>query len=503
MRRPLFASLLLAALALPACVATPAPRPAATSPGLASIADALFASVEREGTGVGVLVVDAATGETLYARREHARSLPASTMKVVSTAAALSGLGADFRFHTPVWLEGARLGPLFLGDLVVEASGDPSLGSWRFPETSQSCERLADTLLARGITQWHGALQVSGGSPGPYDLYGPGWAWDDAVSVYSAAPTAFVFRENVADLSLTRPEGSACDAPPARPVEVRYTPALDATSTVVVSDPAATRGGVSCVRERGTGHTRCIWRAPGGQCARQASLRVAVDDPQALFTACLDAALEARGIQHVPVPPREARVPGALERELLVDFVSPSLAELVKATNKESLNLYAERLALRFTRERTGTESYAALREALEKELGRRGIPPRLLRAVDGSGLSRYNLATARGMVTVLATSLQEPYTSALVDSLPIAGVDGTLAGSTLRADLRGRVRAKTGTLSGQRAFVGLAERPHDSAHPRLLFALLLSNFDEQPALTTGQVFDRFAEALVLERLSP
>jgi D-alanyl-D-alanine carboxypeptidase/D-alanyl-D-alanine-endopeptidase (penicillin-binding protein 4) len=497
MRRPPFATLLLAVLVLSACASLPiSPHPSA--PTLSAVADALFESVEREGTGVGVLVVDAATGAPLYARHEHARSLPASTMKVVSTSAALSAFGPGFRFHTPVWLEGTQLGNLFLGDLVVEASGDPSLGSWRFPETALACERLADGLLARGIRQWHGAVQVSHANPGPYDLYGPGWAWDDAASAYGAAPTAFVFRENVVDLSLTRPEGEDCASPLRRPLEVRYSPPIDASSTVVYTDPGAQRAGVGCVRERGTGRTRCIWRAPAGQCPRQASLRVSVDEPQALFTTCLEAALAARGIWRVPVAPGRAAVPASLRREPLLDFVSPSLAELVKVTNKESLNLYAERLALRFARERTGVESYAALREAMEKELARRGIPPRLLRSVDGSGLSRYNLATARGMVGVLSTSLQEPSASALVDSLPIAGVDGTLAGSALPPNLRGLIRAKTGTLSGQKAYVGLAERPHDAEHPRVVFALLLSNLDEQPAYTASQVFERFAEAMVL-----
>ncbi|MET0403825.1 MAG: D-alanyl-D-alanine carboxypeptidase/D-alanyl-D-alanine-endopeptidase [Cystobacter sp.] len=495
MRRLPLVRLLFAVLALPACVSVPRRPP---TPTLAAVADALFDSVEAEGTGVGVLVVDAATGAPLYARHEQVRSLPASTMKVVSTAAALSAFGPDFRFHTPVWLEGAHLGNLFLGDLVVEASGDPSLGSWRFPETALACDRLADALLARGIRQWHGSLRVLHANPGPYDLYGPGWAWDDAASAYGAAPTAFVFRENVVDLTLARPEGPARPGLPPRPVDVRYDPPIDASATVVYSDPDAQRAGVGCVRERGTGRTRCIWRAPGGQLPRQASLLLSVDDPEALFSACLEDALAIRGLWHVPVPPDNNRpAPTVLQREALLDFVSPSLAELVKATNKESLNLYAERLALRFTRERTGRESYAALREAMEQELARRDIPPRLLRSVDGSGLSRYNLATARGMVRVLATSLQEPSASALVDSLPIAGVDGTLAGSALPAALRGLVRAKTGTLSGQKAYVGIAERPHDAKHPRVLFALLLGNLDEKPARTAGQVFEHFAEAMV------
>jgi D-alanyl-D-alanine carboxypeptidase/D-alanyl-D-alanine-endopeptidase (penicillin-binding protein 4) len=225
-----------------------------------------------------------------------------------------------------------------------------------------------------------------------------------------------------------------------------------------------------------------------------------VDDPRALFSACVEDALTRRGIVHLPSlqvarEPAPA-APKAPVTELLTELVSPSLAALVKETNKDSNNLYAERLALRFARERVGAEDYAALRKAMSAELTRRGISSRDLRPIDGSGLSRYNLATARGLVQVLFTSLKEPYGQALLDSLPIAGIDGTLGGQALSAEALARVRAKTGTLSSQKAYVGIAERPNDPEHPRVVFSLMLGNMDEQPAISAVGAFGQFAEAL-------
>ena len=495
MRRPPLAALLLALLALPACLPR-ATRPPA--PTLASVTGSLLESVEGEGSLTSAFVVDAATGERLYAHHERARLLPASTMKVVSTSAALAAFGPDFRFHTPVRLEGTQLGNLFLGDLVVEASGDPSLGSWRFPSTSQTCEQLADALEARGIRQWLGAVRVDHAEEGPYGTFGPGWAWDDAAYYYSAAPTPFVFHENVVDLSVERPEGQDCQAPSRRPLVVRYTPAIAEPPAVIYLEPNALEPGLDCVHERGTGSLHCVWRSTTQECPHSVTTRVAVNAPQGLFSACLEEALFPRGVLHVPVPPGVAAVPTATQSEPLLEFVSPPLSELVKATNKKSLNLYAERLGLCFAREREGIESYPVLRDAMAQELARRGISPRLLRPVDGSGLSRYNFATSRGLVEVLYTSLHEPYAGTLLDSLPIVGVDGTLMGSGVSPDVRGRIRAKTGTLTGQKAYVGLAERPHDPEHPRVVFALMLGNVDEQPTLSAVQVFERFAEALVM-----
>ncbi|WP_225411902.1 D-alanyl-D-alanine carboxypeptidase/D-alanyl-D-alanine endopeptidase [Stigmatella hybrida] len=488
MRRAPLVPLLLAALALSGCPR--ASRPA--RPTLPEAAQGLLSAIEQEGALAGALVVDAQTGLPLFSHREHVRLLPASTMKVVSTSSALAALGPDFRFVTPVFLEGTHQGTLFEGQLVVESSGDPSLGSWRFPETGAACEQIAEALWGRGIRQWRGALRIQAPDADVEGPLGPGWAWDDAAYAMSAPPTPFVFRENVVDLALVRPDGTACAEPPV----VQVSPPFATFPTTLRLDTSATKPGLACLRARGAPGVQCVWRSASDQCPRAASLRLSIDDPQALFTACVEDALSRKGLTRLPVRGATAS-PAAPTRQSLLELISPPLSELVKATNKESLNLYADRLGLRFARERTGNESFSALRAALGEELARRGISSRELRPVDGSGLSRYNLATPRGLVQVLFTGLRESYGPALADSLPIAGVDGTLANRRLSAQSLGRIRAKTGTLSSQKAFVGIAERPGDPEHPRVVFALMLGNMDEQPALSANEVFDRFAEALI------
>ncbi|MCP3104983.1 D-alanyl-D-alanine carboxypeptidase/D-alanyl-D-alanine-endopeptidase [Myxococcus sp. K15C18031901] len=488
MRRALSLPLLLASLLLPGCLRARRPE----APTVGTVAGTLFATLEAEGALASAIVLDAHTGEPLFSHREHVRLLPASTMKVVSTASVLSALGPDFRFQTPVSLEGSLHDGLFLGDIVVESSGDPSLGSWRFPETALACEQVADALQARGIRQWRGQVRVRG-TPDVDAAFGPGWAWDDAAYGYSAAPTAFVFRENVVDLAVSRAEGTDCALAPT----LQLTPAFANLPAQVSVDMSAERANLSCTRQRGAPGVRCVWRSPASACPRSASVRLSVDEPQALFSACVEEALFQRGVPRLPGT-LEAPAPLLPPRpEPLLTLVSPPLSALVKATNKESLNLYAERLGMRFARERLGAEDYTALRAALGQELTRRGIPSRDLRPVDGSGLSRYNLATARGLARVLFTSLREPYGAALVDSLPVAGVDGTLATRPVTPVTAGHIRAKTGTLSGQKCFTGVVDRPGDAEHPRVVFALMLGNMDDGTALPANEAFDRFAAALV------
>ncbi len=491
MRRVPPASLLLmAVLALPGCFHAKQPdAPAATLPALAR---GLIETLEAEGALASAYVVDARTGAPLFQHREHVRLLPASTMKVVSTASALSALGPDYRFQTPVALAGTLDNGLFLGDVVVEPTGDPSLGSWRFAETAQACEQVADAMRARGIRQWRGHVRVRS-APDAEFPFGPGWAWDDAAYAYSAAPTAFVFRENVVDVLLSRQAGADCAQPPT----IQVAPAFATLTAVVHVDMGAERPSLACVRQRGGPGVRCVWRSPADTCPRSATVKLSVDEPEQLFSACVEAALLERGIPRLPQTLEAPSAPAPLVPSPLLTLSSPPLSELVKVTNKESLNLYAERLGLLFARQLTGSESYAALRGALTDELTRRGIPSRDLRPVDGSGLSRYNLATARGLVGVIFTSLRESYGDALLDSLPVAGQDGTLATRPVTPETAGRIRAKTGTLSGQKCFVGVVDRPGDAEHPRVVFALMLGNMDDGTALPANVAFDRFAEALV------
>jgi len=222
---------------------------------------------------------------------------------------------------------------------------------------------------------------------------------------------------------------------------------------------------------------------------------VSTDRPADLLRLCVDNALAKARIKHTDVPKKWKADHGRLE-PLSLEIQSPPMADLVKATNKFSLNLYAERLALRVTRERAGLESYGALRKVFALEAESRGIRAPELIQVDGSGLSRYNQATAAALVSVLLSSLSSSYGPALLDSLPIVGMDGTLANKKLSATALGRVRAKSGSLSGQRAWAGTIEVMADPAHPRVVFALMLGNVSQGGGYS-GAIFEKFAERVV------
>jgi serine-type D-Ala-D-Ala carboxypeptidase/endopeptidase (penicillin-binding protein 4) len=139
---------------------------------------------------------------------------------------------------------------------------------------------------------------------------------------------------------------------------------------------------------------------------------------------------------------------------------SAPLTRLVRTMNKVSDNFYAEMLLKHLGKKIRGAGTTAAGAVVVRNTLDRRGIPLRGVRIADGSGLSPYNRLTARAIGVLLISAWRDASIRApLVDSLPIAGVDGTLADRMRRGAARGRVRAKTGTTFAASALSGYVGR--------------------------------------------
>jgi serine-type D-Ala-D-Ala carboxypeptidase/endopeptidase (penicillin-binding protein 4) len=175
-------------------------------------------------------------------------------------------------------------------------------------------------------------------------------------------------------------------------------------------------------------------------------------DPPAFAAARLDGALEARGIR-VRLRPRAGTAPEG--SEVLASVDSPTMETLVRLMNKPSDNFFAEMLVKDLAMQANGqgtTSAGARLAAGFARRLGARA------RLVDGSGLSRGNRASPYRVVRLLAAMSQRDEYDAFVDSLAIAGRDGTLKRRMRRSRARSRCRGKTGTLSNVSALSGYCE---------------------------------------------
>ena len=425
----------------------------------------------------GVLIVDAATGDTLYEKNADKYFVPASNMKLLTTALALDTLGPDYRFRTTIETNGTLSADGKLaGDLILVGRGDPNLSNRKFPfDTKEEFDgppekalvELADGVAARGVKEISGDI-VGDDSYFPRERYPDGWEIDDMVWEYGAAISAIVVDDNTVSLTLTAGEkiGEAVQAA-VEPVAQEF-----AVKNVVSITGAKEKPDLRLTREPGADTVVVSGTLPAKSSPHK--LVLAIQEPAQHAAALLARLLAERGVkldgkvraQHDPDP-------GEGTRTVLVEHLSIRLGDSVKLVNKISQNLHTEVL-LRTAARQSGRWSDPEDLQKFPKEFyAKAGIAADDVVQTDGSGLSRHDLVTPRAFVALLQYAQKQTWFPAYYASLPVAGVDGTLNERMKNSPITGRIHAKTGSVTHVRTLSGFAETPGGR---RLIFSFLSNN---------------------------
>ena len=422
----------------------------------------------------GLLIVDAETGEALYEQNSAKYFVPASNMKLFSTALALEKLGPEFRFHTTLESNGAVSAEGELtADLVLVGRGDPNLSNRKFPfdlkeefdgPPEKALAELADSLLARGVKSISGDI-VADDSYFPRESYPSGWEIDDMVWEYGAAISPIVVNDNTTTVTLT-------PAAPGEPVQSSIAPAtVDfLVDNQVLTSPANAKPDITLTREPGAHLVVVRGTLPEKSAPRK--LVLAIKEPALHAATLLKQLLEQRGVKiSGSVRAQHEAISGA--RTVLVDHTSIPLRDEIKLVNKISQNLHTEVL-LRAAARQSGTWDSAddLMKYAADFYAGA-GISPGDVLQTDASGLSRHDLVAPSAVVALLRYAQKQPWFATYYGSLPVAGVDGTLEERMKNTPAAGRVHAKTGSVEHVRNISGYADTPGGR---RLIFSFLSNN---------------------------
>ncbi|HXM93850.1 MAG TPA: D-alanyl-D-alanine carboxypeptidase/D-alanyl-D-alanine-endopeptidase [Candidatus Dormibacteraeota bacterium] len=430
----------------------------------------------------GLLIVDAESGETLYEQNADKYFVPASNMKLFTTALALAKLGPEYRFHTTLETQGTvSADGKLAGDVILVGRGDPNLSNRKFPyelkeEFDGAPERvlaeLADALVVKGIEEISGDV-IGDDSYFPRERYPNGWEVDDMVWEYGAAISAIVVNDNTVTLTLTAGEKTG------DPVQAVIMPSTTdfALENDVVTSAAEVKSDLTLTREPGADLVIVRGSMPAKSMPRK--LVLAIEEPAQHAATLLKRLIEERGIRvvgavranHKSSSTNTASVTG--EPVVLAEHVSVPLGESVKLVNKISQNLHTEMLLRTAARQNGLWNTPEELMKFPSDFYAAAGIVPGDIIQTDASGLSRHDLVTPRAIVSLLRYAHQQTWFGFYYASLPVAGVDGTLEDRMKNTPAAGRIRAKTGSVEHVRTLSGFAETPGGR---RIIFSFLSNN---------------------------
>jgi len=420
------------------------------------------------GAHVGVAVVEPRTGSLLYGHDADGAYLPASTLKLLTTATALSVLGPDFRPRTQVVMEGDTL--------YLVGGGDPLLAE-------RDLDAAAAAVKASGITSIQRlAVDQSYFAGMPYPQ---GWSWEDLATYYAPPVTALSLEENALDVDIM--PGPREGAPAIVRVEEAYGgPLYDDEAT---TGPPGTKATADCTLAPWGGAIRVDGDVPlRSEMIQQGC---AILDPSSFAATVLAGALQAHGIRVVSIVGNAAAPSGA---RVLWSHDGASVAELVSKMLPPSDNFIADVLCRQIAKRTDPAAGFDACARAEVEYAKSIGMDARTLSVHDGSGLSRLDLVTPRDLALVLAAIDRGPHAQLVRSALPRPGAEGTLARRFNGSSMAERVAAKTGSMAHVDNLAGYVQ---SSGRGELAFSVLIEGFaSEDDRSAVRRAADGIVEAI-------
>lgn len=420
-------------------------------------------------------ILDAFTGKTLNEYNSHIFVIPASTLKIVTTSAALGILGRNFRYETKIYFNGNfdKASGILNGNIIIKGSGDPTLNSELFKnkkDTSNITDKWADILKQKGLKELKGNIIADASC---YEQHIPAnWIWGDISNYFGVAPCGLSFSDNLYSIVFSSGEtGTQAKIIDIKPnytsitlehdVDVKAAGKED--DAYVTGDPFGNKKKV-----KGT--------IPPNKSSME--IRAALPDPALLCAEFLQSSLVKAGIK---CPEKCAKsnyenTDEELKKEKTIMYtnLSPTLEKIIYYTNLTSNNLFCETLLKTIGK----GSNYQGI-DRVKNYWKDRGLDVSELYMVDGNGLSRANTVTTFFEASVL----QKMFSDSLLykifnNSLPVAGVSGSMGNIGKGTFIEKNMRAKTGYISRARGYCGYVKT---KTGKDLSFSVLFNNYSCNP----------------------
>lgn len=416
-------------------------------------------------------VIDAQTGQVLMDKNSKKGLTPASTLKVITAVTAYEILGKEYQYKTELGYRGEIKNEVLHGDIYITGSGDPTLGSWRWPQTNDSVilKKWTEEIRKLNIKRVNGYL-LTYTSGFAFKAIPDGWIWQDIGNYYGAGAYPLNWKENQFDLILRS------DNKLGGPVEI-FEKNGNAASYINELKAAA----------RGSGDNAYIYfdhSVSGTIPMNEKSFRIsgASFDPVNDLLLDFNNGLTKNGIPVQSRPEGYGRntfsTDPAIKNSIkaISTHYSPPLDSIIYWFLQRSVNLYGEALLKTLAYEKKGIASTDSGIVVLKEFWKEKGFDPDALGIADGSGLSPQNRVTTQALVEMLKYAKGKSWFPSFYHALP----------------LNNGMKMKSGTIRGVKGYCGYHRASNGKEY---IYAFLVNNYSGSPSALVNKMF-RVLDAL-------
>jgi len=453
-------------------------------PSIQQQLDSFLKQSAVKNAAVSICVADANTDSILLVTNPQLCVVPASVQKLITSATALEIMGAGCQFTTYIWADGEIINGKLNGDLIITGGGDPTLGSGNFGKKEEKKKFLSDWaywIKKAGIDTITGNIVADPFLFSDQDVPGS-WLWEDVGNHYGASASGISVYDNIFELTFNVPqlEGQLTEIIKTTPEIPGLVLKNEVLSSVIKSDNAYVFGSPFDTYRvvKGT--------LPAG--STNFTVKASVPDPALLLASELKKVLSDSSIIVTGnIDKQKLLTPDKIDTsKIVVLSISPALFEIIELMNKESINLYAETLLKQIGLMVSGNGSTLAGTKAMKEFWASKGINTNNLFLADGSGLSRQNALTAKTLVDILVyMKNHSQWFDAFENSIPITGLEGTQKYYFQESVLKGKARAKTGSMTRVRSMAGYMTT---QSGKEVAFAIIINNYNVTTASMKTQM---------------
>lgn len=412
---------------------------------------------------VGISVKDATSGKTIYERQSYQLFTPASNTKLFSSAAALYHLGENFTFDTSVYANTKKLKSKTLnGNLYIKFSGDPSFRAIHLKKLIANTHKKINTIKGNVVID---DSQFSG------EVYGPGWSQEDLNWYFCAPITSVMINQNTVDVNII-PGSKLGNHAQLKVVDKDFMPYVKVSSDKIKTVTYPTAEKHCSLYPKGNSknnyHVSGCW--PISNKAR--TLHFAIRNPNLLAKQIILSELIKNNIK-LNGKIVFGTTPTSLKT--ISTHQSRPLKLLLQTVLKDSNNVYAEAITKTLGKYVYNVGSFQEGVNAIENILyDKANLDFNKIVLRDGSGGSRYTLISPRQITRLLFVIHHTPKIAKLFEqALPESGEDGTLKHRMKSFDLKGKLFAKTGSMTGVSTLSGFLTTRNNQ---KLIFSIMVNH---------------------------